>query len=71
MDGLVSPEEWMARGDLVAGPAEHVLVFCPADKRRVKTEFGYADRKGVRACDRGPSGLGEDHAGSHRRDVFT
>jgi hypothetical protein len=36
----------------------------PADERGVKAEFGYDSRKGVGACDRGPSGLGED-------DVFT
>jgi len=41
-------------------PAEHVLVFRPALGKRLKAEFGYDSRKGVGACDRGPSGLGED-----------
>jgi len=58
MDGLVSPEPWMAGGDRVRLPAEHVLVFRPALRKRIKAEFGYDDRKGVGACDRGPSGLG-------------
>ena len=43
-------------------PAEHVLVFRPALGKRLKAEFGYDSRKGVGACDRGPSGLGEDDA---------
>ena len=29
MDGLVSPEPWMAGGDLVRLPAEHVLCSAP------------------------------------------
>jgi len=45
---------------LVAWPAEHVLVFHPALGKRIKTEFCYDSRKGVGACDRRPSGLGED-----------
>jgi hypothetical protein len=53
-----------------------ILVFRPADERRFKAEFGYDNRKGVGACDRGLSGLGEDDeiredAVSHRHDVFT
>ncbi|TGE35169.1 hypothetical protein E4K67_26540 [Desulfosporosinus fructosivorans] len=28
-------------------------------KNRIKVEFGYDERKGVEACDRGPSGLGD------------
>ena len=32
----------------------------PASRKRIKAEFGYDDRKGVGACDRGPSGLGKD-----------
>jgi len=45
---------------LVRLPAEHVLVFRPASGKRIKAEFGYDSRKGVGACDRGPSGLGTD-----------
>ena len=45
---------------LVACPAEHILVFRPALGKWLKAGFGYDDRKGVGACDRGPSRLGED-----------
>lgn len=48
---------------LSQGPAEHILVFRPADERGLKAEFGYDDRKGVGACDRGPSGLGQRGVG--------
>ena len=50
----------------VAWPAEHILVFRPADKRGVKAEFGYDSRKGVGACGRGPSGLGTKDCGESR-----
>ena len=40
-------------------PAEHVLVFRPALRKRIKAELGYDSGKGIGACDRGPSGLGD------------
>ncbi len=38
-------------------PAGNVLVSRSALGKRIKAEFGYDDRIGVGACDRGPSGL--------------
>jgi len=36
----------------------------PALWKRIKAEFGYDSRRGVGACDRGPSGLGRRRGGS-------
>ena len=41
---------------LVAWPAEHILVFRPADERGLKAEFGYNSRRGFTPCDRRPPG---------------
>jgi len=41
--------------------------FPPCRCKRLKAEFGYDDRKGVGACDRGPSGLGDDVGWKRRR----
>jgi len=41
------------RAILGSMPAEHILVFSPADERGFKAEFGYDDHKGIGACNRG------------------
>ncbi|WP_461392960.1 hypothetical protein, partial [Desulfosporosinus fructosivorans] len=41
-------------------PAGNILVSRPALGKRIKAEFGYDSRKGVGACDRGSSWLGDD-----------
>ena len=37
--------------------------------RGIKAEFGYDDRIGVGACDRGPSGLGRRELGATEKTV--
>jgi hypothetical protein len=41
----------------------------PPLRERIKAEFGYDDRKGVGACDRGPSWQGDAKEGRGRRPV--